>query len=105
MKIIYLTNGSEEVHVDDDDFEFLNKYKWYKKKSSNNLWYVARNIRRNGKIKTLRMHREILMSPSGSTVDHIDSNTFNNQKENLELVTRAENAGRRWQKTEKKLPF
>ncbi len=62
--------------VDDEDFEFLNKWKWH---ISTNGYAVSK---RKG-----YMHRIINKTPIGLETDHIDLNKLNNQKKNLRSVT------------------
>lgn len=89
MKIIYLNNGST-VKVDSRDYAWLNKHKWYAKQSAYKI-YVCRHTTVNGKGVTYRMHREIMQCPEGKEVDHIDGDTLNNQRSNLEIVDKRTN--------------
>lgn len=99
MKIIKLPTG-EEVKVDDADYEWLSKFKWHAHRSGEKRLakntHVARSARIDGKNKTIRMHREIMNCPKDMEVDHKDGDCFNNQRSNLEIVTKAENVKRRW---------
>lgn len=95
MKEIKLTQGQIAL-VDEDDYEKLSKYKWaaaYDKKR--NIFYAARGININKKIKTIRMHEEIMGTIGKDKklycVDHIDHNTLNNQKNNLRICDIAGN--------------
>jgi len=79
MKEIKLTRGQIAL-VDDDDFETLNKYKWYAKerKTINGIYYYA--LRRFtigfNKSKLIRMHRFITNTlNSNLDIDYI-SGTF-----------------------------
>ena len=91
MKTIPLTQGKVAL-VDDEDYEWLNQYKWTLVRNDNKE-YAARNAyKEHGKNKIVTMHRVIL----GDTVkdkdtDHIDGNGLNNQRANLRACTRAEN--------------
>lgn len=90
MKEIKLTQNKVAL-VDDEDFEFINQWKWYvaflaKKK----LPYAARMVYFPKK-KTIYMHRVVAKNESTLPTDHIDGNTLNNQKNNLRVVTHAEN--------------
>lgn len=89
MKLIYLNTGAP-VQVDDADFIWLSRYKWYEKASAYNS-YACRCQTKDGKRITLRMHREIMQCPAGMETDHKDTNPFNNQRSNLENVTKSEN--------------
>lgn len=60
MKQIPLTQNQFAL-VDDEDYEYLNQWKWcaeYNK--SVHSYYAVRNIRVGNKQKTIRMHRVIL---------------------------------------------
>jgi hypothetical protein len=89
---IPLTQGKFAV-VDPEDFQKLNAHKWFVKKSGNNIFYAIRAMRRvNGRKKNISMHRQIMgATPPGLVIDHKDSNGLNNTKENLRIVTSAQN--------------
>lgn len=74
--------------VDDEDYEFINQWRWVK----NNFDYAQRGVKRpDGGGTTLIMHRVIMGAKKGEFVDHIDGNPFNNQKSNLRLCTHGQN--------------
>lgn len=87
MKQIPLTQGKFAL-VDDEDFEELNKYKWYWDR-----YYARRSMPRTskGNQQGSKMHRVIINTPKGMHTDHIDGNKLNNQKSNLRICTNAEN--------------
>jgi hypothetical protein len=92
MKEIFLTRD-KFAFVDDDDYEWLNQWKWYCDKRGD-LYYAARAIRReNGKWMPLRMHRAVLKLPHGDhrRIDHIDRNGLNNTKSNLRICSHQNN--------------
>ena len=92
MKQIKLTQGYY-VKVDDEDYEWLNEFKWCVKIISTNIRYAQRTIRKNnGSYTTLSMHRLIvgLTNPKIFT-DHIDGNGLNNQRSNLRVCTPKQN--------------
>ena len=79
------------VLVDDEDFEELCKYNWYKKKCRN-VSYACRTItNENGERKNLRMHRVILKLELDKICDHINGNGLDNRKENLRICSHKEN--------------
>lgn len=93
MKEIILTQGKVAL-VDDGDYEFLNKFKWYAKKSRL-TFYAVHNIRffsGYGGQRQLTMHHMILgKSIDLLQCDHIDGNGLNNQRLNLRIVTSRQN--------------
>ena len=87
-KTIKLTQGYETI-VDAEDYEELNKYKWYYC-----IGYAARVECKNGKRKPIYMHRIILGLGFGDKHqgDHINHNKLDNRKINLRTVTHQQNA-------------
>jgi HNH endonuclease len=90
MKMIELTQ-EKFAFVDDEDFKWLSKRKWYAHYRKHTFVAEA-NERVNGRNRTIMMHRLIMNAPDGLEVDHKDHNALNNQKYNLRLCTRFENA-------------
>lgn len=70
--------------VDDDDFEYLNQFRWCVNYSKNKA-YAYRSI---SKMICEKMHNVIM---GRKWVDHIDHNGLNNQKSNLRLCTNQQN--------------
>jgi hypothetical protein len=87
MKEIILTRGFS-TQVDDEDFEWLNQWKWYADSNTYATRVVWDNITCSHRIY---MSREIMKPPSGLWVDHIDRNPLNNQRSNLRICTEVEN--------------
>jgi len=88
MKEIKLTQGKVAL-VDDEDFEYLNQWKWCAIKNCRTFYAIRTGY--DPCKKTIRMHRIILNSPLGILTDHIDHNGLNNQKSNLRICTAAQN--------------
>jgi hypothetical protein len=127
MKQIRLSKGLYAL-VSEQDFDFLNQWTWYASNESRGTkWYA---IRREKGVK-IRMHRviaqrrgyEILEAncrkngvppvvgewnypiPEGMVVDHVNHNSLDNRRENLEVITQVENMKRSpgWKKRGMKL--
>jgi hypothetical protein len=92
---IPLTQGKYAI-VDPEDFERLNKHKWYALKNTN-TFYATRKKRIGKKYVSIGMHREILNPPDHLVVDHINHNGLDNRKANLRLATCAQNSYNRRQ--------
>jgi hypothetical protein len=93
--MIPLTQGQFAL-VDDDDFEWLSRYKWaaycaLKRTHKKHCYYAYRGTRNGDKVQSHFMHRVILNAPTGVLVDHRDGNGLNNQRANLRLCTRTQN--------------
>lgn len=86
MKEIKLTQGKVAL-VDDDDFEYLNQWKWTGLKKGKTFYAV-----RNDKGKRIYMHRQILcVTASNILVDHEDHNGCNNQRYNIRKCNKSQN--------------
>lgn len=83
LQQIPLTQGRFAL-VDDEDFEYLNQWKWYFDHG-----YARRDQKIEGKKRRIYMHREIIENSFG--VDHKDNNRLNNQRSNLRSATQAQN--------------
>lgn len=92
MKKIPLTQGKYAL-VDDEDYEFLNQWKWHAKKG-NATFYACRDRYIKGKRRKpirLRMHRVIMGAKKGQQVDHREGDGLDNQRHNLRLCNCTEN--------------
>lgn len=97
MKQISLINSDKKVLVDDEDFEYLTEYAWWEyipKKGVSTYAYGVKLPRRTTGEKVVKMHRLITNAPKELVVDHVDNNGLNNCKDNLRLVTLAQNSQR-----------
>lgn len=99
MKVIKINSkvhGELEILVDDEDYEYINQWKWHAYKNpSSNIIYARRNVnknRKNPKNQSFYLHRQLLKLTSlKDIVDHVDHNGLNNQKYNLRIGTHKDN--------------
>ncbi len=109
IRYIPLTHGLYAI-VDAEDYEALSKYKWHARldKRSKNV-YAARAdyYRENGKrcCRMIQMHREIMKTPDGMVVDHINGNGINNRRCNMRNCTQFENTHNARPRTDGKSRF
>jgi len=54
-------------------------------------FYAVRVVVDGADLKTLRLHREIMNPPDNLVVDHQNTDSLDNRRENLRIVTQAEN--------------
>lgn len=96
MKIIYLTKGYH-TEVDDEDYDYLNQWKWHVQLRQNGeVAAVRRNIITDKGQRGLQMHRVLLsLTDKNILCDHIDRNPLNNQKSNLRVCNKFENGKNR----------
>ncbi len=94
MKEVQLTKGRVAL-VDDEDFEWLNQFNWCFQGGYATRWKSKKRGEDTGS-KNFCMHREIMnlgdLQETGKEVDHINGNKLDNQRNNLRIATRAENA-------------
>lgn len=74
--------------VDDEDYEFLMRFKWRYGGQSHKKYVIASGDRYNKSQVTFYMHTLILGGRHG---DHADGNTLDNRKTNVRQCTRQEN--------------
>jgi hypothetical protein len=86
MKKIKLTQGKWTL-VSDEDYEFLNQWKWYAKKCHSNIFYAVRSKQINEKQVRLKMHNIIAERMGIKNPDHVDMDGLNNQRNNLREAT------------------
>jgi hypothetical protein len=99
MKEIPLTKG-QVAFVDDEDHEWLSRYKWHAMRSGN-AWYARRAfISPDGTHICVLMHREVLGLGKSMHTDHVDGNGLNNTRANLRPCSRSENMRNRRSHTE-----
>lgn len=91
MKEIQLTQGKVAL-VDDEDFEYLNQWKWHASRQKNGKFYACRSIRINSKKECIIMHRLIVNNTDSKLhTDHINGITLDNRKINLRICTNSQN--------------
>jgi hypothetical protein len=89
MKSIPLTQGKIAL-VDDEDFEYLNQFKWSARQGKS-TWYAVRHDRSIPFRKFFYMHRQIMNAPKGMDVDHLDGDGLHNWRGNLRVCSHLEN--------------
>jgi hypothetical protein len=90
MKEIQLTQGKVAI-VDDEDFEFLSKWKWHVLRTRwahGEIWYARRG-------RGVMMHKVIAGRIGLPNVDHADGDGLHNWRSNLRPCTRNQNQGNR----------
>lgn len=100
MRRIELTQGKVAL-VDDEDFDFLNQWKWHAIKAAN-IFYAGRTVNaprvrgQRQESKVILMHRAIKCVENKDThIDHADNDGLNNQKSNLRECTCGQNLSNR----------
>lgn len=86
MKTLQLTSG-DYVFVDDEDFEWLDKWKWCLKENK----FSGNKYAQRTSSPQISMHRLILQTPKGMYSDHVNHNGLDNRRSNLRIVTASEN--------------
>ncbi len=91
MKEIKLTQGMVAL-VDDEDFEYLNQWRWHACRSGKT--FCARRISTQTNYvrrSPILLHRVIMNTPKDMQCDHINHNGLDNRKCNLRNCTCQEN--------------
>jgi len=91
MKQIPLTKGKFAI-VDDEDFEYLNRWKWH----INTKGYAVRKVyigsgHKNRVGKNFYIHTLVNKTPDNMQTDHINRNKLDNRKVNLRTVDNQKN--------------
>lgn len=91
MKLIPLNHGYF-AKVDDDDFEWLSKWRWYAVKGGKTVYAARGIVKDDGKSSVMQMHRQILgVTDPKIQVDHRFGDGLDNTRENIRLCTRSQN--------------
>jgi len=86
MREILLTKGKVAI-VDDEDFEEVNKHKWYCM-PHRNTFYACRH---GGNYSIINMSHQIMGNVDGKVIDHINRNGLDNRRCNLRFCSVSEN--------------
>ncbi len=93
MKHIPLANTAKVAVVDDEDFEWLSGFSWHIQDGKRRQGYAGTKLGKRG--SDLYMHRMIaekMFNPEGKwQVDHVNGDSFDNQRSNIRLSTQAQN--------------
>jgi hypothetical protein len=89
MKTIPLTQGKVAL-VDDEDFEWLSKFKWFAWRPTQSRVYYARAHKPGSGECGLSLYMHRLILPEAPEVDHINSDGLDNRRENLRAVSRGQ---------------
>lgn len=90
--IIYTNKHKIPFMIDEEDYEIVLHYSWYIEDGRPTTmirdYYHGIHIGR----RPIYLHQFLLgLAPKGLEWDHIDRNKLNNQRKNIQLVTRTEN--------------
>lgn len=85
MKLIKLSQGETSL-VDDADYEFLSQFNWRPKLSDGTAsnYHAVRDVVVGSKKLTVRMHRLITEAEHDQIVFHINGDTLDNRRRNLQ---------------------
>ncbi len=87
---LHAADGSIRAHalIDASDADFAGQWPWHLSDSG----YAVRGDRQDGKLRILRLHRELFGIAPGDhrEVDHINRNKLDDRRSNLRVATRDE---------------
>jgi len=100
VKYIRLTKDKFAI-IDEDNYKLIRKFYWRAVKS-NSCWYAVARIRIGEHLRYIKMHRLIAKTPKDKVTHHLNHNSLDNRKSNLQNLYPSEhytlNAGRRARK-------
>lgn len=89
-KEILLSQGQVAI-VDNQDYEWLSRWKWYAQRTPSGEFYAKRNAWDKVRFVSFKMHRVIMNAQPESEVDHVNGNKLDNQRSNLRICTHPQN--------------
>mgnify|MGYP000843958231 CR=1 FL=1 len=89
MTVVIEMSGGKQTIVDDEDAELAMQFRW--KPAGYRKRYAGRTDKRGGGNRCIFLHRVIAGAKDGERVDHIDRDPLNNRRNNLRIVTNAQN--------------
>jgi hypothetical protein len=94
---IYLGEGKYTL-VNAKDYYWLSDFKWIVYGNRNNFYAVRNKIVAPNETRPEYMHRLIMNPPPGLLVDHRDTDSLDNRRENLRFATPSQNMQNRRKK-------
>lgn len=85
--MIYIIDNGYQILIDKEDLEKVNKYRWRVDKNTGYIYSDFLGIK-------VYLHRYIMgihQNKDGFVIDHINRNKKDNRKQNLRIVTHAQN--------------
>jgi hypothetical protein len=86
-RAIQLSKGQGDAIVSDADYDAAACWPWRLDRAG----YVSGKVKEGGKWRTVYLHRWLMGEPEKMVVDHINGNRLDNRRENLRIVTYAQN--------------
>jgi hypothetical protein len=87
VRYIALTHGQFAI-VDTANYEWLSQWRWCAAKHANRKYYAKRYTTKG----TVFMHRQIMKTPPGMVVDHINGHSLDNREANMRNCDPQQNA-------------
>jgi hypothetical protein len=89
-------HGTFRVKLDDEDYEWAKDHNWHVQKEykcKKDKFYVKRKrkISDGPGSSMIFLHQQIAKTPKGMVTDHINGDPLDNRRENLRVLTQAEN--------------